>query len=369
MASLTAHQKDRLGRLYYNPSNASAFAGVEKLAEASLLPRRLVRLWLQSQPTYSIHTRYRHHFPTNFYRVLGPDQLWECDLVITANIADFNSPFTCLLTVIDVFDKFAWVEPLRGKNAAEVCRGFSAILERARGRRPRLLQSDSGKEFVNADFQRLLRKNNIKFRTVLNAVKAAVIERFNRTLRDKLWRAFYFQGTYDFSGILQPLVRAYNNSVHSETGYAPSLVKDKHVFDIYMDKYARLTSVVRKPRFRVGQYVRLSVNENSAFSRGYTQKYTEEVFRIARVQTRHSTGLLPQPLYHLIDLDGDVLKGAAYQEELVPIQFDPKLQKFKIERVVERRKNAGGQTELFVKFLGYPSSMNKWIPESSVQSG
>lgn len=361
-------QGRRLERLYYNPRNASSFAGVDKLAAASLLPRRVVSLWLQGQPTYSIHRAPRRHFPTNFYRVLGPDQVWECDLVITANIAAFNSPFTCLLTVIDVFDKFAWVEPLRNKSGGEVCRGFANILKRAGGRRPRLLQSDSGKEFLNKEFQTLLKRRDIHFRTVLNSVKAAVIERFNRTLRDKLWRAFYYQGSYNFNEVLQPIVEGYNNSIHSETGYAPALVRQRDVFSIYMKKYEKLTREIRHPRFRVGQYVRLSISAGSPFSRGYTQNYTEEVFRIGRVQTRHKTGLLPRPVYHLIDLDGDVLRGTAYEEELVPVQFDPKLERYKVEKVLDERRTAKGGKEILVKFLGYPPSMNQWIPSSSLSA-
>lgn len=146
---------ERLRRLYYNPANASGFSSIDKLSKASLLPKQIVRKWLEAQPTYTIHKNARKVYPTNFYRVLGQDKLWECDLVITKNIAEFNEPFTCLLTVIDAFDKFAWVEPLRDKSADEVCRGFQAVLKRAGKRRPELLQSDSGSEFVNEKFQKL----------------------------------------------------------------------------------------------------------------------------------------------------------------------------------------------------------------------
>jgi len=359
----TSREGRRLERLYYNPANASGFSSVRKLAAASLLPESTVRHWLQGQSTYSIHRARRKHFPTNFYRVLGPNRLWELDLVITANIAEWNKPFTCLLTVIDVFDKFAWVEPLRSKRGVEVTRGFAEILKRAAGRRPARVQFDSGTEFLNQHFKGFLAKKKISYRTVLNLVKSANVERLNRSLRDLLWRAFYYRGSYDFRDILQSIVTGYNNSVHSATGYPPSLVREEHVFPIYMKNYERKMRRIRAPRYQKGQFVRLARQEDGAFSRGYTQSFSEEVFRIGRVQTQHSTGMLPNPLYHLVDLAGDVLKGAAYQEELVPVQFDPKLGRYKIERVLDERRNG---REVLVKFLGYPNSMNKWIPASSL---
>jgi hypothetical protein len=304
------------------------------------------------------------------YRALGPNRTWECDLVITTNIAEYNRPFTCLLTVIDVFDKYAWVEPLRGKTARETARGFTTVLERAGLRRPTYLQSDSGGEFRGADFQRLLKREGIEFRETQGTVKAAVIERFNRTLRDRLWRAFYFRGSYDFRDILQPIVDAYNYSVHSETGKAPADVREMDRYNMYMNKYLRHTASIRPPRYKVGQFVRLLVNSsNKAFVRGYTQSYTEELFQIVAVQTKHKTGFLANPVYYLVDLQGEPVVGGVYEEELSPVEgFDPSSADYKIERVLAtRRDKRTGKRELLVKWLGYPESMNQWIKEDDIR--
>lgn len=359
----------KLTSIYYNLSRPESFSSLDKLVTASRPSQKAhVRSWLESQATYTIHRAARKQFPTNFYRVLRPDQTWECDLVITQNIADENKPFTCLLTVIDTFDRFAWVEPLREKSAKEVVRGFLAILKRSKGRKPVWLQSDSGKEFTNRQFQRLLGSKGIRFRETVGKVKAAIVERFNRTLRDKLWRVFYYRGSYSFRDVLQKIVDGYNESVHSETGLAPAKVRDKDVFDIYMKKYVKAVENVATPRFKVGQYVRLVYKRTNAFDRGYTQKYTEEVFRVARVQTQHRTGLLPRPVYHLVDLRGDPIFGAAYEQELSPIIFDPKTARYKIEAVEgERRNKKTGEVEFYIKWLGYPRSMNEWLPKSAVE--
>ena len=94
-----------------------------------------------------------------------------------------------LLCVIDVFSKYAWVEPLKDKGGKEMVRGFTAVFKIARGRKPRRLQSDKGKEFLNREVQKLLKGKDIHFFTTNNTdTKASVVERFQRTLKARMWR-------------------------------------------------------------------------------------------------------------------------------------------------------------------------------------
>ena len=51
------------------------------------------------------------------------------------------------------------------------------------------LQTDKGTEFKNKQFQSMLKKNNVSFFTTLNDdIKASVVERFNKTLKNKMYR-------------------------------------------------------------------------------------------------------------------------------------------------------------------------------------
>ena len=92
-----------------------------------------------------------------------------------------NDGYFLLLVVIDVMSKYAWVEPLRDKTALNVAKAFKNIVQRAEDRAPLCLQSDRGKEFMGSAFQRLLEKENIRFRVAQNLdIKAAVGERLSR---------------------------------------------------------------------------------------------------------------------------------------------------------------------------------------------
>ena len=59
-------------------------------------------------------------------------------------LARQNDDMRYLLTVFDVFSKFAWIEPVKSKNATAVTTAFRKVLEVAAPRRPRRLQTDKG---------------------------------------------------------------------------------------------------------------------------------------------------------------------------------------------------------------------------------
>ena len=73
----------------------------------------------------------------------------------------FNKGYNFLLTCIDVFSKFAWVVPLKNKSGESLVNGFQSILDL--GRSPEKLHTDKGTEFLNRNFQSLLKENSIHF--------------------------------------------------------------------------------------------------------------------------------------------------------------------------------------------------------------
>ena len=92
-----------------------------------------------------------------------------------------------MLTVIDIYSKFAWVVPLKTKTGSELIEAFQKIMQ---SRKPKKLWTDLGKEFVNKQFNGFLSENNIELYHTFNEGKAMVIERFNRTLKERMWRKF-----------------------------------------------------------------------------------------------------------------------------------------------------------------------------------
>ena len=71
-------------------------------------------------------------------------------------------------------------------------------------------------------------------------------------------------------------------------------------------------------------------------------------------------------MYKLIDWTDQPIIGSFYASELSRVSKDVD-SLFFIEKVLKRRKR-GGKTQLFVKWDGYPSSMNSWVDEDTVRT-
>ncbi len=130
-----------------------------------------------------------------------------------------NNGYKYLLTVIDVFSKFAWAIPLKVKTGKQMIELFQNIFK---DRKPKKLWTDAGKEFINKDFKNFLSDNEIELYQTYNEGKAVVIERFNRTLKEKMWKKFTETDNNKYLEILPKLVSNYNNIIHSTIKMTPT---------------------------------------------------------------------------------------------------------------------------------------------------
>ena len=118
-----------------------------------------------------------------------------------------NNGIKYLLTVIHVFSKFVWIFPLKRKTGQEVAYAVSRILKE---RKPSETWVDRGREFYNKDVQKL-----VELYSTENEEKSCVIERFNRTIKEKMFKYFSANNTRKYVDVLDLLVDQYNNSIHS----------------------------------------------------------------------------------------------------------------------------------------------------------
>ena len=164
----------------------------------------------------------RRRFKRRCVVVGGPNQQWQADLVDVSRLKKTNDGTTFLLTVIDVFSKRAWCIPLKNKSAVSMVAAFAPLL----GNKPPItLQTDKGSEFLNRALQKLLKEYGVHhFATHNEETKASIVERFNRTLKTRMWRYFTKKQSVRYIDVLQDFVRSYNNTFHRAIGMAPSEV-------------------------------------------------------------------------------------------------------------------------------------------------
>ena len=132
--------------------------------------------------------------------VPGIDAQFQADVVDVQNLSRYNKGYKYLLTCIDIFSKYAWVVPLKTKQGQQLVKVFQTIL--SSGPKPNKLQTDQGTKFLNRVFQKFLRDNNIEFFTVNSGLKASVVERFNRTFKNKMYKYFTAKNTLTYIDVL-----------------------------------------------------------------------------------------------------------------------------------------------------------------------
>ena len=350
-----------LSDLYYDTSGSGGLGGVERLyrrvkREGKFpMSRGEVKEWLMTQDAYTLHKPARKRFPRNIYFADGIDQTWQMDLIELQRLAKFNKGYRYILVCIDVFSKYAWARPLKDKKGPSVRAALRDIFEK--GRQPTQLQSDKGKEFLNKDVRNLLKERNVHFFTTQNPdTKAAIVERFNRTLKERLFRYFTGANTSEYRRVLQSVVDSYNNSYHRSIERAPASVNKDNESTVWKTLYGHL---IRKRKRRrktklldAGDIVRISV-EKLPFRKGYLPQWSEELFVVEKRLDKTI------PVYVLKDFNDEKIEGTFYGWEIQKVTKD-KDSLFKVERVVRKRKR-NGTTEYFVKWLGWPDKFNSWV--------
>jgi len=113
---------------------------------------------------------------------------------------------------------------MKTKTGREVSQAFEKI--QTDGYKPNMVQSDKGTEFLNSTFQSMLKRHDIKFYTSeYEDIKAAVVERFNRTLKNKMYRYFTARNTRHHIDVLLDLLHYYKHTHHRSIGIAHVEVK------------------------------------------------------------------------------------------------------------------------------------------------
>jgi len=334
--------------IYYDPRNPGSFTSVNNLQRYSNKDRSTVQSFLSAQDAYTLHKPMRIRFQRRRTYSKGINDLFQADLVDLSSLSSYNDGFRYLLTCIDVFSKYAWCIPLKTKSGRDVSAAFERILA---DRTCTMLQTDKGTEWLNSVMQSLLNGRGIRFYTSENEdIKASIVERFNRTIKSKMWRYFTYKNTRRYLDVLDDLVHSYNNTYHRSIGMKPTEV-DSSMEQQVRERLYPLKPKTFKWKFDLNDHVRMSMHRES-FQKGYTGNWSEELFVIV---TRHST--VPVT-YGLQDLAGEDIKGKFYEQELQKVAKTDRA--YIIEKILKTRKRAG-KIEYFVKWRSYPDKFNSWV--------
>ena len=267
---------------------------------------------LRHQIVDELHRPARRMFTRRHTVLKGIDDLYQADLVEMIPYSKLNKGYKYILTIINCFSKVADAIPLKDKSATTVANAMKRFIIK-NNVKIKLLQTDNGKEFYNSLFKNLMDKHGITHYSTFSEMKAAIVERFNRTLKGAMYKRFSQRGSYKWYDILSDLIRKYNDSFHRTIGMKPISVNKKTKRQVEMNikknLKARREGVAPK-KFEIDDRVRIS-KHRTVFSKGYLPNWTNEVFKVYRIQPT-----VPET-YLLKDNKGEILQGAFYGHELL----------------------------------------------------
>ena len=191
-----------------------------------------------------------------------------------------------------------------------------------------MLWTNKGSEFISKHFKEFLKSKGIRLYHTENEEKSSVVERWNKTMKNRMWKMFTVNNNTIYWDKIDKLVDDYNNARHSSIKMTPvEASKKKNESKVWSNLYGDLIYLKPgKSTFAIGDRVRISKYKRKVFDKGYTPNWTEEIFVIDKV-------LPTKPVtYSIVDLMGESIKGSFYEQELQRA----KQQTFRIEKVIRR---------------------------------
>ena len=139
--------------------------------------------WLKKLAIWQIYHPAPRHIPRPKFDVAVPNEVHQPDLLFMPQDRVRRKTIRYALTVVDVASRYKEAEPLTSKIAAEVADVLARNYKRSPLWWPKLLQVDSGRDFMGSVIQ-LLAKHSVQVRYGRVDIHRdqGIVERFNRTL-------------------------------------------------------------------------------------------------------------------------------------------------------------------------------------------
>ena len=141
------------------------------------------------------------------------DIIWGTGIADMQLISKFKKGFRFLLCSLEIFSKYAWVVPLKGKKVITITNAFQKSLEESNCK-PNKIWGDKGSELYNRLMKSCLEKNAIKMYSVHKERKSVVGKRVIRTLKNTIYKYMTSISKNVYIDKLDDIVNKYNNTYH-----------------------------------------------------------------------------------------------------------------------------------------------------------
>ena len=179
-------------KIYYQPENLwKGRKAITRLRKATKLPLKQVKDWLAKQALWQVHMPPPKRIDYPHYYVTKVHQIHQADLLYLPHDKVYQNTYKYTLNVIDVASRYKASRPLKTKKASEVAEMLQDIYKKGPLRYPKEFHVDNGTEF-KADVLKLMKTHDVKVVSATTKYHhnfTAFVERFNKTLAERLFKA------------------------------------------------------------------------------------------------------------------------------------------------------------------------------------
>ena len=172
-------------------------SAIQKLSKASNSTKEEAEKWLLKQPLYQIYLPVPR-LDASMSLFAEPNDIHQSDLLSLPHDKFKKKTYKYALNIVDVASRYKGSYQLTTKNSKEVAQAFQWIYENTPLTYPKTLIVDDGKEFYG-DTTKLMEKHDVMIqrRNPSQHLSQGIVERFNRTLEDRLFSYQYHKELED----------------------------------------------------------------------------------------------------------------------------------------------------------------------------
>ena len=286
-----------LDDIYYKDFN---YGGINSLyRKAKELNNKItlndVKEFLKKQPTYQ----------QNFIKVSKKEYkpiysespyAFQIDLTFLPKYKSYNNGNYILFTAINVNSRYAYAYYSKDKNTDTIIDIMELFLKNCL--MIDTITCDEGSEFTNKKIVEWFNKNNIKvFYVLKDSHKLGIINRFHRTLKEKLLKYFVASDDLKWIDVIDKIIESYNNTFNRGIGMTPNEASKGFNQSIIVDDM-REKEIINIFNFNVGDKCRVKTKQDN-FTK-MKPRYSKIIYTITKVNKN---------TVNLVDDDGDDYNG------------------------------------------------------------
>lgn len=331
--------------------------------EAAGISRRQVAEWLSKQEVHQIFSPARAPRDVQPTVAHAPYSQLEVDLMDMSTLADDG--YHWILTAIDLYTKRAWAQPLKDKTSKEAAIGMLAILSTMK-EPPMSIRSDNGSEFINSEFEDVLKESKIKhvFGAAGKPQSNGAIERFNGILKRMIKMNYFKTGQNKWVAKLPKFIHSYNNSYQRIIKMTPmqaeSLI-DHSVVGNRILKNVTDSRPLDKQKFNIGDEVRIRL-DGDAKKGGTGENYSKDIYIVNKI-------FAPQVEHRAFQYSVEGLPNKYFNSDLLIVhEVANKVDlpdTYTVSRI-ERPSTSKGAAGYIVYWTGYKES--SWEPRTALMT-